>query len=132
MKETKNLLYPRDWLKYARKDWRRIYRMLKDNDIEAAAFFLQQALEKYIKAFLLQSGWTLKKIHDLDALLDDAVKYDPSLELFRKMCKRVSAYYLIERYPLPVASIPKHETIEKDLEEAKKFIKSMFPEELDI
>ncbi len=83
VKEQKNSLYPPDWLKYARKDWRRIFIMLKENDMEAAAFFLQQALEKYIKAFLLQSGWALKKIHDLDALLDDAVKYKPSLESSR-------------------------------------------------
>jgi hypothetical protein len=39
--------------------------MLADGDGEGAALFLQQALEKYLKAFLLQHGWKLKKIHTL-------------------------------------------------------------------
>jgi len=97
MKGQKNSLYPPDWMKYARKDWRRIFAMLNDNDIEGAAFFIQQALEKYLKAFMLQRGWLLRKIHDLDALLDDATEYNPSLELFRTLCKRVSGYYLIPK-----------------------------------
>ena len=36
----------------ARKDWKRADRNLKDRDSEAAGFFLQQSLEKYLKAFL--------------------------------------------------------------------------------
>ena len=58
-----------EWLKIARKDWERAKRNLEDEDPEAAGFFLQQSVEKYLKAFLLQRGWKLKKIHDLDALL---------------------------------------------------------------
>ena len=113
-------------MKYARKDWGRIFSMLNDNDIEGAAFFIQQALEKYLKAFMLQRGWFLRKIHDLDALLDDATKYNPSLESFRALCKRVSGYYLIERYPAPASSDLDRVSIEKDIEEAKGFVLTMF------
>lgn len=126
MKEPKESLYPPDWLKYARKDWRRIDLMLKDGDLEAAAFFLQQSLEKYLKTFLLQEGWSLKKIHDLDALLDDAVKYNPSLEAFRPACKRISGYYLIERYPMPVPPGLSRESIKIDIEKAREFIQAVF------
>lgn len=48
--------------------------MLEDEDAGGAGYFLQQSLEKYLKAFLLQKGWSLKKIHTLYTLLDDAVK----------------------------------------------------------
>jgi len=84
-----NSLYPQDWKKIAKKDWNRVKIMLKEEDAEAASVFLQQALEKYLKAFLLQKGWKLKRIHELENLLDDAVKYNPSLESFRTLCERV-------------------------------------------
>lgn len=45
--------YARDWLRIAEKDRARVDRMLEDSDPEAAAFYLQQALGKFLKAFLL-------------------------------------------------------------------------------
>ena len=60
-----------EWVQIARKDWRRAERNLKVRDAEAAGFFLQQSLEKYLKAFLLKRDWKLRKIHELDALLDE-------------------------------------------------------------
>ncbi|PSQ84898.1 MAG: hypothetical protein BRD42_10870 [Bacteroidetes bacterium QS_3_64_15] len=41
-----------------------------------------------------------RRIHGLDALLDDAVSYDPDLGSYRSICQRISAFYLIERYPI--------------------------------
>ena len=92
-------LYSREWLKKAAEDLARVPRRLDEGDIDDAAFHLQQALEKYLKGFLLSQGWALKKIHDLDALLDDAVTYDRALEDFRPLVQQVTGYYLIERYP---------------------------------
>jgi HEPN domain-containing protein len=66
-----------EWLQIARKDFKRAKKNLDDCDVEVAGFFLQQSLEKYLKAFLLQRGWQLKKIHTLHVLLDEAVKYQP-------------------------------------------------------
>jgi HEPN domain-containing protein len=43
-------LYPPDWREAARRDWNRVSALLGLNDAEAAALFLQQALEKYLKA----------------------------------------------------------------------------------
>ena len=55
-----------EWLQIARKDWRRAERNLKDRDSEAGGFFLQQSLEKYLKAFLIKRNWNLRKIHELE------------------------------------------------------------------
>lgn len=57
--------YPRDWFVIAERDLGRVDRCLRDRDAEAAGFFLQQALEKFLKAFLLSKGWRLRRIHDL-------------------------------------------------------------------
>lgn len=126
MKE--NSLYPEDWSNVAQKDWRRMDIMLKEKDVEAAGYFLQQSLEKYLKAFLLKKGWKLKKIHELDALLDDAVKFNPELSSFYSLCERVSGYYFTERYPSLTKEGLTYEDIQNDIREAEYFIKSLFAE----
>lgn len=118
-----------DWLEVARKDWTRALYMLEGEDVEAAGFFLQQSLEKYMKAFLLQYGWRLRRLHELDALLDDTAKYNPDLEKFRDLCERVSGYYLADRYP-PLGPLELTSgDIKGDLREAERFIQAMFPGE---
>ncbi len=116
-----------EWLNIAGKDWMRIHLMLENDDADAAALFLQQSLEKYLKAFLIKHGWRLRKIHELDALLDDAERYKSQLENFRDLCERVSGYYFAERYP-PLGELDlRAEDVKKGLIEAKKFVKVMFP-----
>jgi len=118
-----------EWMRVARKDWRRAERNLKDRDTEAAGFFLQQSLEKYLKAFLLKHNWKLRKIHELDALLDEASKCQQDLERHRVLCERVSGYYLAERYPPLGALELSSADIRRDLKEAREFVKLMFPGE---
>jgi HEPN domain-containing protein len=116
-------------MQVARKDWRRAERSLRDRDSEAAGFFLQQSLEKYLKAFLLKHNWKLRKIHELDALLDEASNCQQDLEKFRDLCERVSGYYFTERYP-PLSDFELSSAdIRKDLKEAREFVKMMFPGE---
>ena len=122
-------LYPLDWRATASKDWRRLGVMLGENDAEAAAFFLQQCLEKYLKSYLLSKGWALRKIHQLDALLDDAVRFDRSLETYRSLCERVAAYYFAGRYPQLQATGLTPPDVEADREEARRFITALFPDE---
>lgn len=77
----------------------RVEYCLRNGDPEFAGFCLQQAVEKLLKAYLLSRGWNLRRIHDLEALLDDAVAFDASLEAFRTPCAEITEYYLYERYP---------------------------------
>ncbi len=92
-------LYPADWLRIAEKDLRRVEHLLTVQDAEAAGFYLQQAVEKFLKAFLLSKGWQLERIHDLEALLNEALAYIPSWERFRPVCQKVTGFYFVERYP---------------------------------
>jgi hypothetical protein len=62
-------------------------------------------------------------------LLKDATSYKPEIESFRQLCQKVSGYYLIERYPLFIESGLTCEEVKKDLEEAKRLINEIFPEE---
>ena len=91
--------YPWDWVHIAGEDLRRVRRRLAEGDTDDASFHLQQAIEKYLKAYLLSRGWKLRKTHDLNALINDAVSYDRQLERYRLLCQRVTNYYLVDRYP---------------------------------
>lgn len=92
-------LYPPEWMRYAERDLGRVPRALRDGDPELAGFCLQQAVEKFLKAFLLTRGWKLRRIHDLEALLDAAIAFAPEMDSFRPTCQEITDYYIVERYP---------------------------------
>jgi len=92
-------LYPDDWRAVGRQDWHRIHVMLADGDADGAGLFLQQALEKFLKAYLLGKGWKLKKVHTLQSLLDEVATHDQTIRPFRGLCEQVSDFYMAERYP---------------------------------
>ncbi len=121
----KESLYPVDWLRIAEKDLRRARRLLDQHDTELAGFCLQQAVEKFLKAFLLSRGWQLRRIHNLDALLDDAITYDVSFEEFRAICQKITVFYFVERYPFVIGTGLTEEDIRSSLEQANNFIEKL-------
>ncbi len=125
MMEIKELLYPDDWKDVAKKDWHRMELLLEDGDADGAAFFLQQSLEKYLKAFLLQNGWKLRKIHELDTLLDFAVEFKPALERFKELCERITGYYYTERYPMIMPSDLTTDDLVREKRDAVKLVKAL-------
>lgn len=114
--------YPKDWLALAEKDLARVKRSLRDKDPELGGFCLQQAVEKFLKAFLLSKGWKLRRIHDLEALLDDAMAHDASLDQFRDVCQTITKYYVVERYPLAVETELTEEEVRASLQAAQRLI----------
>jgi len=92
--------YARDWLRVAERDWRRLGQALDDGDAEEAGFWLQQAVEKYLKASLLSKGWRLRKVHDLELLVNEAAAYMPDFARYARACRKISGYYIAERYPM--------------------------------
>jgi HEPN domain-containing protein len=100
MRDSKESLYPKDWIRKAKRDLHRAKVLLADADTEGAGFHLQQAIEKYLKAYLLSKGWELQYVHDLVKLLNSAKDHDPSFEEFRPLCEQVTEYYILVRYPL--------------------------------
>jgi len=71
---------------------------------------LQQASEKYLKGYLLHQGWRLRKTHDLRELVDRAREYDAAFSDYLDLARRLTAYYLEERYPPgPTTDYPREE-----------------------
>ncbi len=118
-----------DWRAFARRDWRRLHLLLAAGDGSGAAIFLQQALEKYLKGYLLERHWPLRKTHELDRLLDAVLTFNSTLAPFRPLCERVSGYYLLDRYPGSNNGGPDEEQIRLDLDEARRLATALFPDE---
>lgn len=89
-------------------------------DTEDAAFHLQQALEKFLKAFLLSRGWELKKIHAVDTLLKNALPFKPEWERFLDLCERMEGYYFLDRYLLSLDAGTSSEAIRHDFQAAQE------------
>lgn len=118
-----------EWLPYARRDWARVLLLVREYDPDGGGIFLQQAVEKYLKGWLLDRGWPLRKTHDLELLLDAAQQHDQTLAAFRGLCRRVSGYYLLERYPMPGPSGLDAVQLTADIAEARVLIAALFPNE---
>lgn len=96
----KESFYPQDWFAKARQDVRTVEILLREKgDAEVTGFHLQQAVEKYLKGYLLSQGWELQRIHNLEALLNEAIRFEPGLEGFRELCEEATDFYTLERYP---------------------------------
>lgn len=83
---------------------KRAHNLFRLADLEGAGFNIQQAIEKYLKGYLLAQGWKLRRIHNLETLLNEAIIYDLSFEEFRVACQKITQYYIEERYPFTVSS----------------------------
>lgn len=90
---------------------------------DTIAVLIHQAVEKYLKGFLLFNGWHLEKIHDLEKLVTEAMTFDDNFESYLDFARRTTAYYIEECYPPgPVVDYPREE-IKKALSIAKEMIK---------
>lgn len=63
-----------------------------------ACFHCHQAVEKYLKGYLLLNGGQPPLIHDLKLLLDGCVKFDGTLSRLDGDCRDLGPYYIETRY----------------------------------
>jgi HEPN domain-containing protein len=117
--------YAADWLRIAQKDFARVEHLLSVEDAEAAGFYLQQAVEKFLKAFLIASGWRLERVHDLEVLLNAAIAYDRSLEPFREVCQKITGFYFIERYPDVAGESLAEDDVRRAMEQVRTLIETV-------
>jgi HEPN domain-containing protein len=124
----KESLAPQDWFRKADADIQTVEILLSHGgNMEVAAMHIQQTVEKYLKGYLLATGWQLDRIHDLPALLDEAVVRSNAFEHFRVFCETVNAFYFEARYPFMVEPPPEEE-VRNFLEQTKQLIEFIFAE----
>jgi HEPN domain-containing protein len=114
--------HPEDWFRIGDKEIKRAQYLLDGDDLDGAAFNIQQALEKYLKGFLLSQGWELRRIHNLETLINEAAGYDSSFDQYRNDCQKITKYYFIERYPLMLSLDLTEDEVRDSLQRAEEII----------
>ena len=82
-----------------------ILRRRKDVVPDAACFFCQQCIEKYLKAHLLEAGIVFPRTHDLLQLLNTSLPLQPLWSAYAKVVDAMSDYAVDFRYPGHAASL---------------------------
>src|SRR5438876_8853184 len=91
----------REWVRKAEAD-RVIARQSSRSAIplhDGVCFHCQQAVEKYLKALLSESGLTIPKTHDLDLLRSLLLSHYPSLRTLRRGLTFLTDFAVDTRYP---------------------------------
>ncbi len=91
-----------EWVEKADQDFisaQREYRARSRPNYNAACFFAQQCIEKYIKARLQEANVEFGKIHDLTKLLDLVEPVEPLWQSYRPTFRPITAYAVDLRYP---------------------------------
>ncbi len=91
---------PADWLRSART---RLHSADLLHPLEGAnesvIELLQEATERFLKAYLIACGWKLRRIHDLGALVAEAVELDTRFAAFEDFADSLTDQFWAQLYP---------------------------------
>lgn len=91
-----------EWVEKAEEDYlsaQREFRARKFPNYNATCFFIQQCIEKYLKARLQEADIPFGKTHDLAELLDLLAPVEPLWTPFRPILRPITAFAVEFRYP---------------------------------
>jgi len=116
-------ILPTDWFAHGDLDLQAAEILLaQGGPLAMVAFHLQQAAEKYLKGYLLSTGWALRRIHDLEVLVQEAIAHDADFATFVAPCQRITEYYIEARYPIGVQTPLQRGELEADLDTTRNLI----------
>ncbi len=91
-----------EWIEKAENDLRtarREFRVRKEPNFDAVCFHCQQAVEKYLKAFLQENGLPIPRIHSLADLLAIILKTNAGFVSIQANINVLEGYAVQFRYP---------------------------------
>jgi HEPN domain-containing protein len=92
----------REWVEKAEGDFvvaTQIMRRKHQRIYDAACFHCQQAIEKYFKARLVETGIAFPRTHDLPVLLQLLLPAEPMWKAYEPAVKALTEYAVSFRYP---------------------------------
>jgi HEPN domain-containing protein len=91
----------RAWLLKAHSDLHTAIQIggLPDGHLDAGIYHCQQAAEKALKGFLVARETPFEKIHDLEKLIEQTVKLEPSFKQLTTAAETLTPYASAYRYP---------------------------------
>jgi HEPN domain-containing protein len=91
-----------EWFEKAEGDWAtlmREFRARKNPNFDAVCFHSQQCAEKYLKGRLQEASIAIKKTHDLEVVLNEVLKIEPTWSNLTKAANSLTVYAVKFRYP---------------------------------
>jgi len=64
----------------------------EDQMYDIICFHATQAVEKFLKGFIISNGKTVEKIHDLDILQESAMEIDASFSVIKNACVLLNTF----------------------------------------
>ncbi len=99
MKKTNSTNY-KSWLEQGNHDFEDAARLLKNGGYpDTICFHAQQAVEKYLKGFLVYNHKNPRAIHHLEELAKDCAEFDKDFLEILDDCLALTRYYIETRYP---------------------------------
>lgn len=113
----------KEWIERGKHDLEVAKILLAEGEyFDVVLFHVHQAVEKYLKGFLIDNGWDLKKIHDLELLVTEAMNFDAIFQKYLDLGRKLTAAYYEDRYP-PCPTTPySKEEVREMLEVAEEAI----------
>ena len=91
---------PEDWYRSASARLGSVDRLYPfEGASESVIELLQEAVERFLKGYLISKGWPLKKIHDLGALIAEAENYDNRFGAFADFADELTDQFWAMHYP---------------------------------
>ncbi|HBF36844.1 MAG TPA: DNA-binding protein [Firmicutes bacterium] len=89
-----------DWLAMAKKDFHAAQVLFEHNiDNSLVCFHCQQAIEKYLKGYLLKNSKLLCEGHGLIKLCKMCEQFNEHFQIYLKDVAFINEYYIETRYP---------------------------------
>ena len=96
------MAYVLPWIERADRDFfaaRHLAENMRPIPTEIVCFHCQQAVEKYLKAFIVYNDREPPKIHDLTELLKQCCEFNSDISAFSQKCKFLMPFAVRNRYP---------------------------------
>ncbi len=88
------------WLEYADENLRSARLLLDSELFNPCLQNVQQAVEKMLKALLMESTKKIKKTHSINELVNILDKYGLNVDMTEDDCDLLDSIYLPSKYPL--------------------------------
>ncbi len=116
----------REWFEKSNKDLKGAEILFEhDGDFGLVCFHCQQAIEKYLKGYLIYKTGVLQDGHNLVKLCKKASEFSQVFKEYLKECAFVNTFYIETRYPADDPLIASKEDVEECLDIVHRIIETI-------
>jgi HEPN domain-containing protein len=91
---------PQDWFLLAKERLEKADALCKQfGPSYSGVELLDEAVERYLKGYLVANGWALERIHDLNRLVEAAMAFEPQFASFAELAHSLTEQFWEQHYP---------------------------------